>query len=424
MHLSKKILSVLSLGVAGVALASAGAHAAGFYVQEISSSSAGAANAGAAAMPRDASVIFHNPSAITHLDGAQINGAVHALYTHTELVDDGSTLPTALGGGAVTTAGFTGDGGNPGGLQPIPNLYAAAPLDFLDGNLWGGIGVTTPFGLGPEYDDNFFGSFSIREAELRVIDVTPSLAYKINDTLSVGLSAIVQHADLNYEFNFAPTVIGDVEADDIAFGYKASMTYTPNDDWTVGLQYRSRTNLDLEGDIDAGAFGASDADGTLNLPDIATLGIAYDVNEQLTVMGGLEWFGWSNTDVATINNTVGGLVPAGLEVNFDYENTINISLGAEYQHDDTWTFRAGYQYDETPTQISERSPLNPDGNRHWFAGGATQKLDENWSFDYALTYIDIADGNLNKTLQSGATVVGKAEDSYAVIGTFGVNYKF
>ncbi|MEM7680060.1 MAG: OmpP1/FadL family transporter [Pseudomonadota bacterium] len=410
--LSKALLSVSALAL-GVALSPLSAEAAGFYVQEVSSSSAGASNAGAAAMPRDASIIFHNPSAMTQLDGAQVNGAVHALFTHSELEDRGSTI----GGGAASALGFGNDGGNPGGLNTIPNLYGAMPVGY-DDRLWIGLGITSPFGLGPDYDDNFFGSFLVREAQLRVIDFTPSVSYKVNDLFSLGVSAIIQKADLNYKFNTGLAQVTRVDADDVATGYKLSATITPDDDWTIGLQYRSGTNLDFDGDIGVNA-AAGTASGTLNLPDIATLGVSYKVDEQWTVMGGVEWFGWNETDVATIENSL----TTDLPVSFLYENTINVSLGAEHTYNDKWTFRAGYQYDETPTTAQARSPLNPDGNRHWFSGGATQTLDEHWSIDYAATYINIADGNFDRTIAAGTRVAGQAQN-YALIGTIGVNYKF
>ena len=191
------------------------------------------------------------------------------------------------------------------------------------------------------------------------------------------------------------------------------------------MQYRSGTNLDFEGDIE-GASGlgvpaaGTGAAGTLNLPDIANLAVAYDINERWTIMGGLDWYGWNATDTAVITPDVS---TANLDVLFAYENTLNASIGVEHVYSDEWTVRAGYQYDETPTTAVGRSPLNPDGDRHWFSGGATQKLDDKWTVDYALTYIDIEDGNFDRTIGL-ANVVGEAENSYAVIGTIGVNYRF
>ena len=416
----KKTLLGTTVAV-GLALCNMPAQAAGFFLQEGSSSSAGASNAGAAAMPRDASIIFHNPSAMTYLDGAQVNGAVHFLYTHAELEDQASTVGTF----PAAAVGLGDDGGNPGGLQPLPNLYGAAPIG-MNGNLWAGIGVTTPFGLGPEYDEDFFGSFLVTQAELQVIDITPSLSYRVNDYLSVGISGIIQSSDLNYQFFSALNEISRITADDVAYGYKLSATLTPTDKITVGAQYRSRTNLDFEGDIDGGASlgvpaAGADASGTLNLPDMANLAVAYDWNDKWTIMGGLDWYGWGVTDTAFIDVT--GPTPT-LPVTFAYENTLNFNIGAEYRHSDKWTFRGGYQFDETPTTAEGRSALNPDGDRHWFSGGATQTLNEKWSIDYAATYIDIEDGNINRDIAPGTSVVGQATDSYALIGTIGVNYKF
>ena len=56
--------------------------------------------------------------------------------------------------------------------------------------------------------------------------------------------------------------------------------------------------------------------------------------------------------------------------------------------------------------------------------GATQTLNNKWSLDYGVTYIDIDDADINRSLSAGASVVGRASDSYAVIGALGVNYKF
>lgn len=422
------LLSGIAACAMTIGFAAPNAQAAGFFLQEGSSSSAGASNAGAAAMPRDASVIFHNPSAITHLERAQVNGAVHFLYTHSKLEDQGTVIdpngPFPPGPDTAANLGFTSDGGNPGGLQPLPNLYGAMPIGF-DDRLWAGIGITAPFGLGPEYDEDFFGSFAVTEAELATIDATPTLAFKVNDMLSVGLSGIIQHGDLNYQLFTNINDYTRITADDVAYGYKASLTLTPNDKMIIGAQYRSGTNLDFEGDIEGAALLSvpalgTGARGTLNLPDIANFAVSYKWDDRWTIMGGIDWYGWSETDIATIVPQVSS---NNLAVTFIYENTLNANLGFEYMYDDKWTFRAGYQYDETPTTAEGRSPLNPDGDRHWFSGGATQNIDDKWSVDYALTYIDIEDANINKTV-GVSNVAAEGTESYAVIGTIGVNYKF
>lgn len=93
------------------------AHAGGFFVQEASTSGAGAAYAGQAATARDSSVIFHNPAGIALLDEAQVNAGIHFLYSHSELEDQGSTVagfPLGSAPGPLSPYNaFTDDGGNP-----------------------------------------------------------------------------------------------------------------------------------------------------------------------------------------------------------------------------------------------------------------------------------------------------------------------
>lgn len=77
MRLNKLLLSTAS---AVLVLAAAGsANAAGFYIQEQSVSGQGASFAGAAAQPRDASVVFFNPAGMTHLPGGNMHAGVSLL---------------------------------------------------------------------------------------------------------------------------------------------------------------------------------------------------------------------------------------------------------------------------------------------------------------------------------------------------------
>ena len=423
------------VAAAGLTLGMSGpANAAGFFVQEISSSGAGASYAGQAAMPRDSSIIFHNPSGLTHLDQRQLNVAIHGLYTDSDVDDLGSTVgdtPFASAGGPLAGfSTFTDDGGNPGGLKTIPNFYFATPVTD-DNRLWVGLGATAPFGLGVDYDDNFFGAFTAQKVELKTIDLTPTVAYQVNDVLSLGASAIIQYGDINFQA-FLPTTTTDflrVTGDDYAYGYKLGATLTPTDDLRVGLNYRSRLNLDFDGSQNGTPLTGGnpvDSEGTLNLPDIANFAVAYDLNDRWTVMGGVDWYGWSETDQVTITPTAG----SALTVNFAYENTLNFNLGAEYMYSDSWTFRAGYLYDETPTTSEARSFVNPDGDRHWFSAGATYTHSENISIDFGATYLDVEDGNVNQLRDADGAgpsptvnILGEADNS-AFIGSVGVNYKF
>jgi long-chain fatty acid transport protein len=64
-----------------------------------------------------------------------------------------------------------------------PHLFAS---HRISSDLAAGIGFNTPFGLGSKWEDNWIGSFLSIETELQVFTVSPVLAYRLMDGLSVS----------------------------------------------------------------------------------------------------------------------------------------------------------------------------------------------------------------------------------------------
>ncbi|MFP4312861.1 MAG: OmpP1/FadL family transporter [Alphaproteobacteria bacterium] len=400
------------------------ATAAGFYIQGQSISHMGSGFAGSASNPGDASTIFFNPAGMTHLDGAQINIGLNGLMTHTDVEDQGSTVNNV----ALAAAGFaTGDGGNPGGLNVIPSLYIATPF-MNDNRLWLGLGVNSPFGLGNQYDSDFFGRFVSSKTDLRTIDITPTIAYQATDWLSVGAGLIYQKARGNLQQNVgsvaSPSEVR-LRGDDAAFGYNLGILMQPWQGTKIGVNYRSETNIEFENGVFQANNLAFPAFAEITLPDIATFGITQSIAPDWRIMGQASYFNWADFDRLTVTRDT---VTAPLaDVNFNYQDTWNFNAGVEYDYSDKLVLRAGYQFDETPTTIEGRSTVNPDGDRHWFTLGATYDYNEKMSFDFAAAYLDIEDEKIDQTRTAGGNtlrLVGEATDTYAGYVGFGFNYKF
>jgi len=403
-------------------LPSTAAQAAGFYIQEQSVSGLGTAFAGSGAVARDASVLHYNPAAITQLDGRQLNVGVHMLYPSIEVQDNGTTI----GGFSLDALGRpNSDGGNPGGLANIPNVYFATPLDDT-GKFWFGAGISAPFGLKSEYNDEFFGRFVSQKSELRTIDVQPTLAYQVNDQLSLGATVIGQYARANLKQSLPNEVDVSLVGDDFSLGYNIGALYSPWAGTDIGVSYRSEINHNASGrqTTSTGAALGPDSQATakIKLPEIASLSVAQDLDKDWTLLGSLNYYGWNNFDELRV--VPDNAATVGPVVDFSYENSFAYSVGLEYEMDEQWTLRTGYQYDQTPTRDATRSTLNPDGDRHWFAGGATYTLDERLSFDFGATYIDIEEGTIDQTRAGVANVKARTEDGYVGIVSMGLNYKF
>lgn len=416
---SKKLLLVSSIAVMTMGLSS-GVQAAGFYLQEQSASGLGSAFAGSAAQPRDASVIFFNPAGMTYLEGGNANLGVHVLVPKSKMKDDGSTLPAG-------SPGSSGDGGNPYSVSPIPNAYISQQITD---QLWVGLGISAPFGLSGEYDDGWFGRYDSTKTKLTTIDVTPSVAFKVNDWVSIGGGVIIQRADAKLENNLNAGGEGlqSLKGKDTTVGWKAGALFEPVKGTRLGVDYRSEIKHTLEGRLKIDGSGAGDTDipgkADLALPAIASIGLAHDVNDRLTLLGSATWFGWDSFDEIQVMSVIN--TPVGAPVLQGYQNTWAYSVGFDYKLDDQWTVRAGYQYDETPTTDEFRTSRTPDGDRHWFSGGATYKLNDQWSFDLSGTYIHIEDEeiNLQRNIALNPANFKANTEGHVVIVAGGLNYKF
>lgn len=400
-------------------LLSSQAHAAGFYIQESSVSGLGSAFAGSVSSTQDASTIFFNPAGMTDLDGRQAQLGVNWLMPKSELTDTGSTFLGAPVGG--------GDGGNPYSPTPVPNGFFATPLTD-DNRLWGGVGVTAPFGLANDYGQNWFGRFDSTETELTVINISPVLAYRVNSQFSIGGGIDIQYADATLESRATvggPVGVSRLEGDDVSIGYNIGVIYSPWESTRFGAHYRSAVDQKLDGTISlTGGTGADFATGgtaELELPDIATLGVTQDMSERWRLMGQLSWYGWNQFETIRAVSNAGTTLS---NVQQGYQNTLAFSVGTEYDYTPEWTLRAGYQYDPTPTTDQFRTSRTPDGDRNWFTAGATYHYNDRISFDMAGAYIDVGDETISVTRNGGLAAVNANTEGRVGILSAAINYKF
>lgn len=422
-----KTIKSLSLAILTTAvLASTQANAAGFYIQEQSVKGLGSAFAGSVTSIEDSSTVYFNPANMTKLNGMQMNLGAHLLIPNAELSNTGSTFdfngPAPGGVGPLTG----NDGGNPYSATPVPNLFFAAPV--MSDDLWFGFSITAPFGLANEYNDGWFGRYDSTETELTTINISPSLAVKATDWLSVGGGIDIQHADATLKSaitNIASEGESKLEGDDWSAGYNIGFNLTPMEGTDIGIHYRSAVSHTLDGRISVQGLSAGNFDiaGTadLNLPDIATFGVAHDVNDKLKLYGQATWFGWNNFQDIESKSDAGTTISNVIQ---NYQTTWAFAIGGEYDLNEDWVVRAGYQHDATPTTDEYRTSRTPDGDRNWFSAGATYNLMPNLELDMAATYIDISDETINLSRNSSlANISADTEGSVGILA-LGLNYKF
>ncbi len=429
-HTTKLLLSLSALAI----LTPAAANAAGFYIQEQSVRGLGSAFSGSVTSIDDASTIYFNPAGMTKLERAQVNLGVNLLVPSAKLKDNGSTFdvngpfppaPGPVGGG---------NGGNPYNPTPVPNAFAAMPLT-ADNALWAGIGITAPFGLASDYGDDWFGRYDSTKTELKVINIQPSVAYKATEWLSIGAGVDVQYseADLRSAISNLGATEGELKlkGDDWSVGYNIGFLLKPVETTEIGVHYRSAVSHELEGDykitgltgLGLAGFGNVDTGGSANLdlPDMATFGIGHQATQKLRLMAQATWFGWNNFQDIDPERSDGVAVDPIVQ---NYQTTWAFAVGAEYDINDQWTVRGGYQFDETPTTDEYRTSRTPDGDRNWFSLGATYNWTPDLAIDMAATYINVDEGSIDVARNGGLAQVSADTDGSVGIFALGLNYKF
>jgi len=225
---------------AGLALAGCASfvQAAGFALIEQNASGLGNAYAGAAAVAQDASTVFFNPAGMTLLPDRQVVIAGHLIKPKAEF---SGTVTPAIGGG---------EGGDAGDWALVPNAYFAfrlTPQVHL------GVGLNAPFGLKTEYDSDWIGRYQAIKSEVKTINLNPSIAYKVSDTLSLGAGLNIQwiEAELTNRQPLglppAPVTLLKIKGDDYGWGYNLGALWQLTPATRIGLSYRSEVDYTLDG---------------------------------------------------------------------------------------------------------------------------------------------------------------------------------
>jgi len=388
-------------------IVSAQANAGGFAVREQSPYGQGSSFAGIAAGGALSSM-FWNPATMTQFQGIVSETAVSGIFPYA------SNTPT---GGTLTGLGFPGATiDTPAGLVAGYTSYQFSP------NLWLGMSINAPFGLSPNYPDFWAGRNYAGQTLLKTYNATPSIAWRINDWISVGAGVQIQYAKATLERGIGGTLGSQaiLQGTGFAYGATAGITLTPTPTTTIGLGWRSALNQKIEGTLTSTTASAllpgstfGSVTTTVDLPDIVSLGIRQVVDPRWTLLGTVEWTNWSRIGTSAVNQLNGqpatllaGFGGGAVTIPFQYRDGWFFSGGAEYIWNERLTVRGGLAYEISPVSDQVRIPIVPDNNRFWASAGATWQVMRGMHFDLAYSHIWVQDPNINVTAGNPSFIPG------------------
>jgi len=237
-----KIRFKWSLGIFAVTiylLFSQSSFAGGFYLPEVGSpGSVGTAGVANVVNNFGTDAALTNPAGMTGLKRDQV------------LVGNQALIPYQKFDSSVAEAGGD-DGGNAGVLAVVPGFYA---VKTLGDRFRAGFSVAGPIGGGFDFRDNFVGRYQAYQSSINGAAFSPSLAFKVNNKLSLGAGVSAIYTIFNEEIavNQAPAGDGKVKFEDLddwsAQGF-FGLTFQITDKLMLGGLYRTKSDVDVEGDI-------------------------------------------------------------------------------------------------------------------------------------------------------------------------------
>ena len=343
----------------------------------------------------DASAIFYNPANLADLDSAS------------------AVLGLTLARSETTyTSGYPLPAVSPeDDWVALPNLFIGAPIGT--NGLAVGLGISTPFGQGTTYNKNDLVNIpgfllgvppAIHEGTIALINFNPTVAYRINDSVSIAVGADLFYSTLNFKQFYPWSAIGpippfgtppdqDVEADGDGYGFggNAAITWNLTDKQKLALTYRSEVKVEYEGDLTVQPSGVpfpplpllNSSSFAMDITYPTEIGAGYGIvlAEDIRLEASLVWTEWSVNQ--SLNADLG--VNGTLAVPQNWEDTFVYRIGGDWQLDENWNICAGYAFIENPIPNSTMAPVLPDADRHALSLGFGYTTGSH-TFDAAYTF--------------------------------------
>lgn len=410
----KKIVTLTALGAC---LISADAMASGFNLKEQSATALGNAFAGATAGAEDISYSYFNPAGLIRHKGTQVN--MNATWVAPRSRAKSAYAKTPIG---PSSSGYTGDIVD---AAVIPATYISHQINE---KLTAALSINTPYGMVTDYNRGWAGRFHGTYSKVLTVDVTPMMAYKVLDNLSIGAGLQIQYIRAHLK-NSVATPFGEdytsVKGDTVDIGYTLGALYDFNKSTRIGVGYRSQIKHKLKGDIDFSKMPMDqDVFASITTPANLTVGIYHDINDKWSVMAELGQTYWSSFEELRIEGTQ-GLRSVTEE---KWKDTTFYSFGASYKLNEKWKLRAGFAFDQAAVGTTYRTPRIPDSDRRWYSAGVEYKMNENLTVNAGYTYIRADNGkvNLGSTSPHDRTrgTLSATYQNDVHIGGIGFNYNF
>lgn len=419
MKFSKKSLVLLS------ACAATTIYAAGYKIPEQSLNSV-ALSAAYVANANGADASYYNPANMAWNDDANLLELGLTYINLPKIKYKGEVYSTTYG------AYIPADGKSKSEQFLLPTLHFSSKAY---GRFRYGLSVTAPGGLSKRWNAPFQKA-SAEEFTLKVIEVNPTIAYKVNDKFAVGFGLRGVYSDGVARSDASDLGINlkrDMTGDSIDFGYNLALSYRPNNKLKLSTTYRSKVNLTIDGTASLVSPTTATYNGgasvTIPLPATLDIGAAYTFKKKTTVEFVYERVYWSKYKNLDFNYD-GAITDPYLVAKFDnpipknWKDTNTYRIGITHQYSDKLKLMAGFAIDNSPIPSKTLGFELPDADAKLYSVGFEYKYSKKVSFGMAYLYDEKEDRTITASDFNNNGIKGTFKDISAHLLTIGFKYRF
>jgi long-chain fatty acid transport protein len=414
--------SVLSYSVATICMAVSGnACAAGMGLWEWGVPGVAVVSAGSAASGTTAASETANPAQATLFKHAQLSNGM--VYIPVKINFTGVSKSTSTDYSVANNIVSRSN-------NLVPDLHYIQPMKK---SWFFTFGISAPDGLNTNWkpgDWNTSGMQNVSTySSVKVIDVNPGFAYRVNPHWSLALGANVLRGEANYNTSFANNnFTNDLKG--TAYDWNAGVLYSPQPSTRIGLSYRSSYDLHAKGPSEF-LGEKTQAHANMKFPSKLLFSVDQKVNAKWDALASVFHTSWGQLQNLTIINTStgGGIVPSSTQiVDMHYKDTNLYSVGALYHYSKQLTLSAGIGRDISPVRDGYRDLRLPDTDRTDVGLGMAYQLDKNSGFNLSFQKVFAraaqVDDSARRPIQPQLpTVTGRAKTD-ASIFAFAYNRSF
>lgn len=367
------------------------ARGSGLLLYETGAPDLGTASAGRAAMAADASTAGANPAGMTLLDRSQLLAASGALLPSTNF--DIAPQTTTPGGG----------GGNAGVFLPVGGFFFVYRLSE---RVRLGVAADSDFAAAFNYGKKWTGRYYVTREPLITGQVNPSIAYEVNDWLSVGAGFSFSVGRLLFQSKVNNTIVPrlprpdggfGLESWDEAFAGNVGILLKPIKRLRVGLTYQSptdykfgfRPHLTGLGPLFSrlrSRIGGTKIDIPMEVPQQVMLSGLYNVTSHLSLMGNVGWQNWSAFGEFPVG--ISSVKQKTVDVNLHFADTFQLAIGQQLQLGEKWLWSAGFAYDSSPVSRANRVPTLPIDRQLRYGTGIQYQINRDITAGVAWEFMD------------------------------------